>query len=80
MMAWHLWNMTTGEFVKLGDAVTTSRGETWYVTALEPPKTLGSSGYIIVADSTHGVRRHWYPGAVNCKFLEIDIPTTGEQP
>ena len=57
-----LENVLTGLTVKVGDKVTSFRGEVEVVRFIKPPHKASSSGFV----------NNFYAGVYNCKFVEIE--------
>jgi hypothetical protein len=56
-----LINRTTGKEVKIGDTVTSFRGEKAKVEYMNPPHKSSSSGFV----------NNYYASVYDCKFVEL---------
>lgn len=63
---WELIDAKSGDQVRLGDYVTTFRGETGTLTAVYPPHKPSSEGKVAV--EVHGRSGVLYPSVIGCSF------------
>jgi hypothetical protein len=63
-----LINCETKQEVKIGDIVTSFRGEKYEVTRISIPHSHASSGRMHVTNGL--IRQSFYPTVFNCKFIE----------
>ena len=60
----------TGEPIRIGDGVTSFRGEAYIVTGGEPPRHEGSTGRIWVREAGTPNETEFFPGVFECKWVE----------
>lgn len=59
----------TGEEVKIGDRVTTFRGESGVVTAMQEPQHPGSTGRVSFKQDGQQSSSEFYPGVINAEWV-----------
>lgn len=67
-----LVNSSTGATVKVGDIVTSFRGEPATVLEWIDPKHSGSTGRIVVRMHDGNSRESYYPGVFNCEIVDYE--------
>jgi hypothetical protein len=55
--------------VKVGDTVTTFRGEIATLTDMQPPKHSGSTGRVYVKFPQYDNPQSYYPSVIDCHFV-----------
>jgi hypothetical protein len=58
-----------GVELKVGDIVSTFRGERVMIVGLEEPREFGKSGYIHARYLDAQWVNHWYPSVINARFV-----------
>jgi hypothetical protein len=65
----------TGRALRIGDTVTTFRGERMTLDDMTPPQHPGSTGRVYLSEPDNPQRAQGYfPGVINAKFIRKDTP------